>query len=97
MSECENGHERTHDLTGLYNVPNSRQDFHNDGYAGQGSSHYHSNILNTLSSLKFSDRHMENMVLDFAGMDSHYLVKNVSDSIRFPFAMKAVGDSYISQ
>lgn len=97
MSECKNGHERTRDLTELYNVPNSRQDFHNDRYAGQGSSHYHSNIFNTLSLPKFSDRHMENMVLDFVDMDLHYLVKNVPESIRFPFATKAVGDSYISQ
>ena len=37
---------------------------------------------------------MENMVIDFADMD---LVKNVPESIRFPFAKKAVGDSYTSQ
>jgi len=45
VNECENGHERTNDIKGLYNVPNSRQDFLNDGYAGQGSLHYLINIL----------------------------------------------------
>jgi len=37
---------------------------------------------------------MEKMVLDFADMNS---VKNMPESIRFPFAKKAVGDSYTSQ
>jgi hypothetical protein len=44
-SECENHHEGANDVTVMCNVPNIGTDVDNHGYAGQGSSQSHGNIL----------------------------------------------------